>query len=82
MYATERSLRFLVEKWLGPTLARPIRVTRFTRTRPERRRYVRVEAPRPEGSIVLFFFQHDDGVWRVFPPGTTRLTIRACANVV
>jgi hypothetical protein len=76
----EKSLRLLVEKWLTPTLATPIRVIRFSRTRPNRKRYVCVEALRPGGSVTLFFFRHDDGTWRVFPPETGRLTIRAYAS--
>ena len=79
MSIAEKSLRLLVEKWLTPTPATPIRVTRFSRTHSNSnwRRYVRVEAQRPQGSITLFFFQHDDGAWRVFPPETGRLTLRA-----
>jgi len=75
MSTTEKSLRLLVEKWLTPTWATPIRVTRFSRTHSSRRRYVRVEALRPEGSVALFFFHHDDGTWHVFPPETGRLTL-------
>ncbi|SEB93509.1 hypothetical protein SAMN02787142_0589 [Burkholderia sp. WP9] len=73
----EKSLRVLIEKWLTPGLAAPIRVTRFGRTSANRRRCVRVEALRPEGPAALFFFRHDDGAWRVFPPEAERLTIRA-----
>jgi hypothetical protein len=69
MNTAERSLRSLVEKWLTPTGATPIRVTRFSRTGSSRRRYVHVDAQRPEGSVGLFFFQHDDGTWQVFRPG-------------
>jgi hypothetical protein len=76
MNAAEKSLRLLVEKWLTPTPATPIRVTRFSRTHANRRRYVHIEALRPQGSVALFFFHHDDGTWRVFPPETGRLTLR------
>jgi hypothetical protein len=82
MYTKEKSLRLVVEKWLTPTLATPIRITRFTRIRPDRRRYVRVEALRPQGSVALFFFRHDDGTWCVFPPETGRLTIGVYASAV
>ena len=68
----EKSLRFLVEKWLTPNLATPVRVIRFSRTLHNRRRYVCVEALRPKGSVAIFFFRHDDGTWRVFPPETVR----------
>lgn len=76
MSIAEKSLRMLIEKWLTPTPTTPIRVTRFSRTHSNWRRYVRVEALRPQGTIALFFFQHDDGTWRVFPPETGRLTLR------
>src|SRR5260370_24962193 len=76
----EKSLRLLVEKWLMPTSSTPIRVTRFGRTPPNGRRYVRVEALRLEGSVALYFFQHDDDTRRVVPPETRRLTIRAYAS--
>ncbi|CAE6854921.1 hypothetical protein R75465_07364 [Paraburkholderia aspalathi] len=75
MYTVEKSLRLLVEKWLMPTLATPIRVTRFGRTHPDRRRFVRVEALRQQDAVSLFFFRHDDGTWRVFPPENARLAI-------
>ena len=66
----EKSLRFLAEKWLTPTITTPIRVTRFGRTRANRMRYVCVEALRPGGSVALYFFRHVDGTWSVFPPET------------
>lgn len=77
----EKSLRLLIEKWLSPTLATPIRVMRFSHTRPNLRRYVRVEAQRPEGAVALFFFRHDDGFWYVFPPETARLKMSPYAQV-
>nr|WP_240975287.1 hypothetical protein [Paraburkholderia aromaticivorans] len=69
MNPAQRSLRLLVEKWLTPTAAAAIRVTRFSRTGFSKRRYVNIEVDRPGGSVSLFFFQHDDGTWQVFPPG-------------
>nr|WP_234480921.1 MULTISPECIES: hypothetical protein [Paraburkholderia] len=77
MNIAEKSLRFLVEKWLAPTSATPARITRFSRTGSAQSRYVCVEARRPKGPIALFFFRHDDGTWHVFPPAPARLTIRA-----
>jgi hypothetical protein len=71
----ENSLRRMIEKWLPPAIDTRIRVTRFNRARPNQRRYVRVEVFRPEGSIVIFFFQHDDGRWRVFPQEIRRPTL-------
>jgi hypothetical protein len=75
----ENSLRLLIEKWLTPTMATRVQVTRFRRVHPNRRRYVRVEALRSEGSVAIFFFQHDDGTWRVFPQETRRPTLHAYA---
>jgi hypothetical protein len=72
------SLRLLVEKWLAPTPAMPARVARFSRMRANQRRYVCVEASRPTGMLMIFFFKHDDGSWRVFPPGVERPAMRAC----
>jgi hypothetical protein len=67
MVRSQTSLRRLVEKWLAPTLAKPVRITRFSRI-ANQRRYICVEAVRPTDMLVIFFFRHDDGAWRVFPP--------------
>jgi hypothetical protein len=61
-------LRNQVEKWLAAGAAIPVRVTAFSRTQRGRRRYVRVQTSSPQGEHALFFFRHDDGHWRVFPP--------------
>jgi hypothetical protein len=66
--ASERSLRFLVEKWLSPAPSELVHVTEFSRTRVRGRRYVRVETSSGQGGRALFFFRHDDGCWCVFPP--------------
>lgn len=63
------------QKWFAPTPAIPVRVTRFIRSRSNRRRYVCVEISKPAGSFVIFFFRHDDGTWRVFPPEVERPTM-------
>ncbi|MFM0006237.1 hypothetical protein PQR57_35280 [Paraburkholderia dipogonis] len=68
MGTRERSLRVLVEKWLGPDLALHARVTHFSHSRRKRWRYVCVEADRPSGKQAMAFFRHDDGSWCVFPP--------------
>lgn len=72
MGTVDTPLRLLVEKWLGPTPAMPARVTRFGRMPSNRRRYVCVEALRPAGALAIYFFFHDDGAWRVFPPEVAR----------
>ncbi|MFP3562659.1 hypothetical protein [Paraburkholderia sp. SIMBA_030] len=68
MNSGQMSLRLLVDKWLAPTPATPVRVTRFGRTSANRKRYVRVEALRSTGLLAILFFRHDDGSWCVFPP--------------
>jgi hypothetical protein len=72
MNTAEKSLRYLVEKWLAPNPAMPVRVIQFGRISVDKRRYVRVEAPAPSGSRAIFFFRHDDGNWCVFPPAIAR----------
>jgi hypothetical protein len=72
MNIAEKSLRFLVEKWLAPTPTMRIRVVQFGRTGLDKRRYVRVEASARTGSRAIFFFRHADGCWCVFPPAIAR----------
>jgi hypothetical protein len=67
MYSGEKSLRVLVEKWIGPGEAMTARVTTFSRTTSDRRRYVRVSAFWRGGCFSIVFFRHDDGSWNVFP---------------
>ena len=61
-----QSLRYQVEKWLAPRT--PVHVTRFGHARSGRGRYVCVETQEATGLHALFFFQHDNGHWNVFPP--------------
>jgi hypothetical protein len=72
MSTRERSLRVLVNKWLGCDPAAGARVTRFSHTRRKLWRYVCVEADRPSGKLSIVFFRHDDGSWCVFPPEIKR----------
>jgi hypothetical protein len=72
MYAAEKSLHWIVDKWLAPTAAMPARVTRVGRSGLQRRRTVCVEMLRPGGLLSLVFFRHDDGSWNVFPPAVER----------
>jgi hypothetical protein len=81
MYAGEKSLRVLVDKWLGPGGAMTVRVMEFSRTRSDRRRYVRVGTFWREECFAIVFFRHDDGSWNVFPPGTDMPAMRACRLV-
>jgi hypothetical protein len=67
------SLRATVEKWFMAIPADSIRVCRL----PGKARCVRVEALRPDGPVELFFFRHDDGMWRAFPPEVAPVAMRA-----
>jgi len=62
------SLRRIIDKWLAPTPAAPVRNIRLCRMQGSHIRYIRVEALRSTGVLALFFFRHDDGSWQVFPP--------------
>jgi len=72
MVAGEKSLHWVVDKWLAPTAAMPARVTQFCRSGRQRCCYVCVEASGPRGLLSIFFFRHDDGTWNVFPPTAER----------
>ncbi|MCX4176140.1 hypothetical protein PQR70_25270 [Paraburkholderia madseniana] len=76
MSGTERSLRVMVEHWLAPDPAKGVRVTEFRNRRSRRECYVCVETMRAAGPIALFFFRHQDGAWRLFPPGPERPAMR------
>lgn len=72
MYTGEKSLHWIVDKWLAPTPAMPARVTCIRRTGSRRGRVVCVETSRPGGVLSIVFFRHDDGSWNVFPPAAER----------
>ncbi|AGW95348.1 hypothetical protein N234_35387 [Ralstonia pickettii DTP0602] len=78
----ERSLRFQVEKWLAPGSTTSVHVVEFSRTQSGRRRYVYVETSQPGSLRALFFFRHDDGCWRVFPPAVDKLPMSAESDLV
>ncbi|HTR08510.1 MAG TPA: hypothetical protein VMJ11_18025 [Paraburkholderia sp.] len=61
-----QSLRYQVEKWIAPTTQ--VHVTAFGHIRSGGPRYVCVETHQATGLHALFFFQHDDGYWNVYPP--------------
>jgi hypothetical protein len=66
--ASNRSLRYQVEKWLAPASSSLVHVTNSVEHAGARTRYVCVETSSSAGVRVLFFFRHDDGTWHVFPP--------------
>ena len=72
MSAAGRSLRWLIDKWLTPVPGRPIRLSRFSYSTANELRCIRVESLLATGPLEIFFFRHDDGSWRVFPPAPKR----------
>ncbi|SOE54715.1 hypothetical protein SAMN05446635_0770 [Burkholderia sp. OK233] len=68
MNLEETSLRWLIDKWLAPTPAAPIRLTRYGGTNSKQRRCVLAQSSEPTRPFAIFFFRHDDGCWCVFPP--------------
>ncbi len=76
MASAEKSLRLMVEHWLAPELGDQVRVTRFRNRRSTRECYVCVETFNATGPVAMFFFRHQDGTWRIFPPGRERPTMR------
>lgn len=79
MNVEERTLRWLIDKWLAPTPANPVRLIRCSRTNSSRTRCVLAQSSTPEKSLAIFFFRHDDGSWRVFPPAPRRPVMQAYA---
>ncbi|MGV2292551.1 hypothetical protein AAHK20_27845 [Trinickia sp. YCB016] len=78
MAVAERSLRMLIDKWIGSTGATSVRVSLMVHGSVRRRRCVCIHLERPAGMFMLFFFRHDDGSWHVIPPETTRPAMSAC----
>jgi hypothetical protein len=76
MGSGEKCLRTLVGKWFGSSAVVTIRVMEFSRTRTDRRRYVRIGAVRAGGGLTIVFFRHDDGSWNVFPAKTSTPAMR------
>ena len=75
MGATDRSLRFMVEKWLLMTPSVSVKVRRGSRVRSNQKRYVCLEALRPADMFAVYLFQQGDGTWDVFPPDAERNAI-------
>lgn len=73
----EKSLRSMVDKWLGPAMANPPRVASVGRLRDCGSRFVCVESDRLTGTLSIVFFKHGDGAWYVFPPMTSRAGLAA-----
>ncbi|NVH71865.1 hypothetical protein FSB08_04670 [Paraburkholderia sp. JPY432] len=74
----ESSLRSLIEKWLAPTATAPVHVTRCTFANSSQTRCVLARSSASERSLAIFFFRHDDGAWRVFPPPPRKPEMHSC----
>lgn len=68
----ERSLRFMVEKWLVMAPAIPVRVTRGSRARTKQNRNVCVEVSLSTGAFVIYLFRQGGDTWNVFPVDAER----------
>ncbi|MFP3562984.1 hypothetical protein [Paraburkholderia sp. SIMBA_030] len=77
MGSGEMCLRSLVAKWFGHSAVMTVRVVEFSRTPSDRRRYVRIGVVRPDRSLTIVFFRHDDGSWNVFPAKASTPAMRA-----
>ncbi|MGE8163777.1 hypothetical protein ACQKRQ_27015 [Paraburkholderia sp. NPDC080076] len=75
MSKVERSLRAVIEKWLGAEQESEIETVRSGHLANGRTRYVSIVANRRSGTLTLFFFRHGDGSWNVFPPSAPHATM-------
>ena len=64
----EQSLREQIHKWVVDRGTGNWHIARFGRTRFTRSRYVYVACPGIGTPLGMFFFRHNDGSWRVYPP--------------
>lgn len=61
-----KSLRLLVDEWIGA--GETLKLTRPPRSRSMPWRAVQVEIARPTETIAVIFFRHSRGSWCVYPP--------------
>ncbi|EEF26011.1 conserved hypothetical protein [Ricinus communis] len=71
------SLRWLIDKWVAPTPATPVRLIRYGGANSNRRRCVIAQSSEATRSLAIVFFRHDDGTWCVFPPVPRRPMMHA-----
>jgi hypothetical protein len=76
----ESSLRSLIEKWFSPTAAAPVHVSRCTFANSSQTKCVLARSSVSEASLAIFFFRHDDGIWRVFPPSPRKPELQFCTG--
>jgi hypothetical protein len=71
MNSGEKSLHWLVDKWLAPNAAMPAHVIQFGHTHSSKGRYVALR-DRDRPARLPSSLRHGDGSWCVFPPETER----------
>ena len=76
MASAGKSLRLMVDHWLGPAPGDKVHVTEFRTRRSIDQRYVCVETLRAAGPVAMFFFRHRDGNWCIYPPARERPMFR------
>jgi hypothetical protein len=76
MTSRGKSLRAMVEHWLSPDSNTTVRVIRYRSGWANRQLYVQVETRKSQGPVAMYFFRHEDGAWRVFPPRRELPTMR------
>jgi hypothetical protein len=67
----KHSLRKTVEYWLSPSPSALVRVMRFKNRRRPNECFVKVSTSETGAAAEMYFFRHEDGTWRVFPPSRT-----------
>ena len=77
MASAGMSLRLMIDHWLAPDPSTMVRVTEFRNRRSKHECYVCVETFRGTCPVAMFFFRHQDGTWRIFPPSRERPAMRA-----
>ena len=77
MGSGEKCLRAMVGRWFGPSALVSVGVMEFSRTRTDRRRYVRIGTVRADGGLTIVFFRHEDGSWNAFPAKASTPAMRA-----
>jgi hypothetical protein len=76
MAGGRESLRAMVEHWRNADSSTPVRVARYRSAWANPQSCVQVEAMKPQGPVTMYFFRHEDGRWRVFPPRKELSTMR------
>jgi hypothetical protein len=77
MASAGKSLRLMVDHWLSPGPTDQVRVIRFRNRHSTQECYVCVETLSATRRVAMFFFYHQDGAWRIFPPSRERPSMRA-----